>query len=242
MYQDFAYVYDKLMADVPYDDWAAFYQRAFRRFGAQPSLVLDLGCGTGTLTARLADLGYDMIGVDASGEMLSVAKQKLPAALFLQQDMASFELYGTVDAIVSALDSMNYLTDEGDLQTCFSLCRNYLNPGGLFIFDMNSPYKLSSLLGNHTFVEEGEDYFYTWENEFDKESKICDFYLNIFMRRGKTYERIEEFQQERAYETHEVEALLAKAGLRLLTVTGGTRFSPPGKKSERLFFVAQKEN
>ena len=246
MYEDFAFVYDRLM-DVDYTAFADGYESIFRRFDANPHMILDLGCGTGTLTSIMASRGYEMIGVEGSPEMLSVAREKAEAAgqdiLYLCQDMTGFELYGTVDAAYSSLDSLNYLlTDEAVAQT-FHWMNNYLMDGGLFIFDLNSPYKLEHILGNNTFVNEEDGIFYTWENEYDAESGICTFLLNLFCEeKDGSYTRIVEEQAERAYTVEEMKTLLEESGMELLTVCGGDMKSAPAETEERLFFVARAHN
>ncbi|MDR2751253.1 MAG: class I SAM-dependent methyltransferase, partial [Clostridiales bacterium] len=137
-YQRFARVYDLFMADTPYGSWACYIKSAWARHGVNPGLVLDLGCGTGSLSALLREMGCDMIGVDASEEMLSEAYGKTEGILLLKQDMRELDLYGTVASIVCFCDSLNYLTDDGDLLKVFKLCHNYLDPGGLFVFDVNT--------------------------------------------------------------------------------------------------------
>lgn len=246
MYEDFAFVYDRLM-DADYTAFADGYEAIFRRFGMNPHMVLDLGCGTGTLTAMMAKRGYEMIGVEGSPEMLSVAREKAEEAgediLYLCQDMTEFELYGTVDAAYSSLDSINYLLSEEDVIKTFRWVNNYLLDGALFIFDLNSPYKLKEILGNNTFVNEEDGIFYTWENEYDEESKKCTFYLNLFCEEpGGTYSRMVEEQQERAYTEEEIRRLLEASGMELLAVYGKDFASAPAECEERLIFVAKAHN
>ena len=141
MYNEFAKIYDRLQ-EIDYNAFVAYYKQVFDKFNIKPSLMLDLACGTGNVTVPLAECGYDMIGVDLSEEMLGIAadkaREKNLDILFLNQDMTEFELYGTVDAAVCALDGVNYLTEDGDLAALFSLIKNYLNPGGVFVFDIKS--------------------------------------------------------------------------------------------------------
>ena len=150
-YTGFAQVYDTFMDNVPYEEWADYYKEILREHGIMDGIVLDLGCGTGSMTELLAEQGYDMIGVDNSEEMLDLAMEKRAASgqdiLYLLQDMRKFELYGTVRAVISACDSVNYLTEPGDLVKVFSLVNNYLDPGGLFLFDFNTEYKYRTSRG-----------------------------------------------------------------------------------------------
>ena len=169
-YTSFAVVYDTFMDNVPYEEWGEYLHGLLLEYGVEDGLVLDLGCGTGTMTEILASKGYDMTGVDFSEEMLDIAMQKRTKSghdiLYLMQDMREFELYGTVRAIVSVCDSMNYLTEDGDLEQVFRLANNYLDPGGLFIFDMNTEYKYREMLGDQTIAEERENCSFIWDNYY----------------------------------------------------------------------------
>ena len=245
MYSSFAHVYDSLMTDVPYDKWVDYYYRIFERFGCKTGLGLDLGCGTGNMTMELARRGTDMIGVDLSPDMLSVASEKAEAEgldiLYLNQDMADFELYGTVDFAVSSLDCVNYITDKRTLKRVFRLVNNYLDPGGLFIFDINTEYKLSTTLGSNSFVGDGRDVFWAWQNYYDKRSRLCDFYLTFFEREGDVYHRFDETHTERAYSAAEIADMLKQAGLKVEAVFHDLTLQRPKKNSERLFFVAREQ-
>ncbi|AGC67389.1 methyltransferase type 11 [Thermoclostridium stercorarium subsp. stercorarium DSM 8532] len=244
MYSDFAYVYDLLTKDVDYSKMADYIESLFSEYMAEkPKLLLDLACGTGSLTLELAKRGYDMIGIDASEDMLNCAVEKSGEAqvfpLWVCQDMRNFELYGTVDAILCTLDSLNYITDYGELKLVFSLVRNYLNPGGLFIFDMNTPYKLESILGNNFFYEIGEDIAYIWQNTYDRDTRICSFDLTLFVKEsGDLYKRFEEEQQQKAWNFEEVKSALQEAGLKLMGIFDEYTKNPPRENSERCFFVA----
>ena len=243
MYNEFAYLYDSLINDVDYEKWADYYFSVFNRYGHKPCLGLDLGCGTGNLTLELAKRGIEMTGVDLSEDMLMVAREKSEGQdiLYLNQDMTEFELYGTVDFIVSSLDCINYITDKRDLLSVFRLVNNYLDPGGLFIFDINTRYKLENIIGNNTFVLENDDVFCTWQNEYDKRKKISDFYLTFFCKNECGYERFDEQHTERAYEIDEIKTLIEKSGMKLLKVYDSLSFESPKKNSERVFFVAQEQ-
>lgn len=243
MYNRFAYLYDDLMNDVDYEKWVDYYFKIFRRYGLDPKLGLDLGCGTGNLTTVFADRGIDMTGVDSSADMLSVAGRKNTgeSILYLNQNMTEFELYGTVDFIVSGLDCINYITDKRDLMKVFRLANNYLEPGGLFIFDINTQHKLENVLGNNVFILESESCFCSWQNEYDRRRKICDFYLTFFCKEGKHYSRFDEVHSERAYSIDEITLMLEKAGMKLLRVYDDRSFDSPKYDSERVFFVAQEQ-
>ena len=244
-YEALAAVYDALGEDIDYQDIADFYEAAFVRAGLTPTLVLDLGCGTGKMTVELAERGYDMIGIDGSTEMLAHAmtrkyEKNLPSILFLQQDMRAFELYGTVGAVVSSLDCINYLTGEGDLDRCFSLVHNYLDPGGIFLFDVNTPYKFKNIFGNNAYILENEDCYCGWQNEYDEESGLCRFYLSVFREEADgTYLRTDEEQTERCYDFKTLSDALSRAGFTDIALYGDTKFGPPTDKTERWFISAR---
>lgn len=242
-YSDFASIYDVLTYDVDYDSYVDFLENIFEENNVKPKLILDLACGTGSVTHRLHQKGYDMIGIDSSDNMLDIARTKCESSdvLFLCQDMTEFELYGTVDAIVCALDSVNYINNECDLKKVFKLAHNYLNYDGLFVFDINSKYKLTEILGNNTFVDEHENIFYVWENETD--GIETTFYLNFFVRNDdETYERIEEIHTERIYEEPVITDFLNQAGFSNVKTFDGFTFNNVHNESERITFVCKKIN
>jgi len=243
MYSDFAYVYDRLTKDIDYSKMADYIEVLFSEYATvKPKLLLDLACGTGSLTLELARRGYDMIGIDSSADMLNCALEKSAglevSPLWVCQDMRSFELYGTVDAVVCTLDSLNYITDYSDLKSVFGLVKNYLNPGGLFIFDINTPYKFENILRDNFFYEIGEDITYIWQNSYDPATGICTFDLTFFVREsGELYRRLEEEQQQRAWSFEEIKAALGESGLKLIDILEQYTLNPPDEKSERCFFV-----
>lgn len=243
-YNSFSRVYDLFMSDTPYDEWLKYIQEIWKRNGQSPKMVLDLGCGTGNMTQALSDMGFEMIGVDLSEEMLSVARGKDTEGkiLYLNQDMTEFELYGTVDSIICLCDSINYILEYEELVEVFKLVNNYLEPKGIFIFDINTPYKFREILGDNSFSQTTEDAAYTWENFYSEEEKINEFYTNFFIKdeNGK-YDRFEEYHYERAYETKEVLRAMEEAGLELVGVYDYLSFDKPREDSERIYFVA-KEN
>ena len=243
VYNRFAYVYDKLINDIDYNKWAEYYFKIFSRYGLKPKLGLDLGCGTGNMTLELSKRGIDMTGIDISEDMLMVAREKSENQniLYLNQDMTEFELYGTVDFIVSGLDCLNYITDKRDLLKVMKLVNNYLDPGGLFIFDINTRYKMENIYGDNTFILENDEVFCSWQNEYDKKRGTCDFYLTFFCKGEKGYERFDEVHTERAYDIDEICAIIEKSGMRLLKVYDALSFDAPKKNSERVFFVVQEQ-
>ena len=259
-YNVIAGVYDKINSGVDYGKWADFIESLFNKYlSEKPELVLDLASGTGKMSLQLAKRGYDMIGVDASEEMLSVASDAVFDAiidgeldeegtrpLFLCQTMTDFELYGTVGAIVCCLDSLNYLTGEGELSKCFSLAHNYLDPDGLFIFDMNTPYKFENIYGENAYVYDvdGENgnagSFCVWQNFYDRETRLCDFLLTVFEEdeSGK-YSRHDEEQRERCYSMDEIKSTLEQNGFRLLGVYSDYDASPIKEDTHRWYFCAK---
>ena len=245
-YDAIASVYDKLNAELDYNGWADFFERCFDRYlGKRPEIILDLACGTGRMTRILAERGYDMIGVDGSEAMLSEAYMQGGAGiLYLLQDMREFELYGTVGATVCCLDSINYLLDTNDVRQVFSLVHNYLDPNGLFIFDVNTPYKFENVYGNEAYILEDEDedgaVYCGWQNDYDRDSRICDFYLSLFSEaENGAYLRSDEHQQERCYGKEELTELLADTGFEVLGIYGELDFTAPEEKCERWYIVAR---
>ena len=185
-YTSFARVYDIFMDNVPYKEWADYLGKILKEYGIDDGLVLDLGCGTGSMTEMLASSGYDMIGVDNAEEMLEIAMEKKVESghdiLYLLQDMREFELYGTVRAVISACDSVNYITDDEDLTEVFRLVNNYLDPEGLFVFDFNTEYKYREILGEQTIAEDREECSFIWDNYYDEDERINEYELTLFVR------------------------------------------------------------
>ena len=253
IYTDFARVYDELMDNTPYEMWCNRLDQLIASYGVsrptrdaegildtERNLVVDLGCGTGTMTRLLRQKGYDMIGVDASAEMLEIARNHPDEGiLYLQQDMREFELYGTVAAVVCVCDSLNYLLEEEDLAEVFSLVHNYLDQNGVFIFDMNTIHKYRDLIGDATICENREEGSFIWENYFDEESSINEYALTLFVKQENgLFARFEEFHYQRAYELQRVAALLEQAGLTLKAVCAEGTTDPADENCERAYFVA----
>jgi len=245
-YSFLAGCYDALTYDVNYAAWADYAEKHFRRRGLPGNTVLDLACGTGSLTWELAARGYETIGVDRSPEMLAQAAEKKrevkTAPLFLCQSMEKLDLYGTVDACVCCLDSVNYVTDPKKLRKAFQRVHLFLAPGGLFLFDVNSPAKLEGLDGQ-VFLDETEDAYCVWRPEYSRRSRICSYYMDLFRRDPETgrWDREEELHRERAYTIEELSGLLGGAGFQDVRICGNLKLRPPAAGEERLFFAAYKE-
>lgn len=243
-YADFAYYYDKLTYDVEYEKIADFVKKIFDKYAERDvSLVCDLACGTGTVCNLMADSGFDMIGVDFSPSMLNIAMEKRGERniLYLNQDISDFELYGTVDAFLCLLDSVNHLDCEEDFERMFNYANNYLNPDGLFIFDVNSPYKFENILSDNVFTYDSDDIYYVWENDFDKDEGICTFYLTFFVNENGLYRRFDEQHTERVYTDEKIRKTAEKNGFEIVGTFGKNYdFKSPNFDEERIFYVAKK--
>jgi SAM-dependent methyltransferase len=302
-YTAFAQVYDIFMDNVPYDEWTEYLTVLLEEYGIKEGLVLELGCGTGNVTRRLASKGYDMIGIDNSEEMLEIARDiefenfndydtemmdeeildndtcdydeetrdfldkndsiskdeneylKNNSILYLQQDMRSFELYGTVAAVVSICDSMNYIISEQDLLKVFQLVNNYLDAGGIFIFDMNTEYKYKNLLANNTIAENREDCSFIWENYYDSDKMLNEYEVTMFIKTDQInhnlhseaksedllFERYQETHYQKAYSINTIMKLLEEAGMEFVTVYDAITHNPPTETSERIYFIAKEK-
>ena len=247
-YEFLAGCYDAFTYDVDYAAWADYIEKHFKRRGLPGKTVLDLACGTGSLTRELALRGYEMIGVDLSPEMLSEAAEKnrdvgeVPP-MFLCQPMEKLDLYGTIDACVCCLDSVNYVTDPKKLQKAFERVHLFLMPGGLFLFDVNTPEKLEGLDGQ-VFLDETEDAYCVWRAEYSRRSRICSYFMDIFQLHPESgqWERGEELHRERAYTIPELTGYLEQAGFRDIQVFGKLKLRRPKPGEGRVFFAARKEN
>lgn len=260
-YTSFAQVYDMFMDNVPYQEWSEYVIALLKEEKIEDGLVLDLGCGTGKMTRLLAAEGYDMIGIDNSEDMLEIARecqyeQEFDAdaiseeveveqlsenrILYLLQDMREFELYGTVRAVISICDSMNYILEEEDLLQVFKLVNNYLDPKGIFIFDMNTRYKYAQLLGETTITENREEGSFIWENYFDEEEDINQYDLTLFIREeNDLYRKYEETHYQRVYDLDTVKCLLKEAGMEFVAAYDAFTKEPVREDSERIYIIAR---
>ena len=245
-YTSFAEVYDTFMDNVPYGEWCGYLTGLLRDFGVSDGLVAELGCGTGTMTELLSACGYDMIGVDSSEDMLSMAMEKRDRSgsdiLYLCQDMRELELYGTVRAVVCVCDSLNYLLEEEELKETFALVNNYLDPGGLFLFDFNTPYKYGTVIGDCTIAENRDDCSFIWENYYEKDSGLNEYDLTIFVREeGGLFRRFTETHVQRGYAPETVRRLAQEEGLCWAGAMDADTGGPVGPESERIFAVAKEQ-
>ena len=240
-YTSFAQVYDLFMDNVPYEMWGEYLAQLFREYGIEEGLLLDLGCGTGKLTRIMAEKGYDMIGVDYSYEMLDIAKSESEESiLYLLQDMREFELYGTVRGIYSACDCMNYILEENELRSVFKLANNYLDPGGVFVFDVNTPYKYRELLAENTIAENRDEGSFIWENYFDEDEQINEYDLTLYIKEEDgRFIRFEENHFQRCYELSMIRRLLEEAGLEFVAMYDAYTKEPVSEESEKVLFVAR---
>ncbi len=246
-YNEFAEFYDRFITPVDYKARAAYFDKLIKQnIGEQHCLLLDLACGTASLSIELSRLGYEVIAVDGSEQMLSIAQQKCweteERILFLNQRMESLDLYGTINACVCALDSLNHLTDIRALKRAVSRVSLFLEPGGVFVFDMNTPYKHRELLGDNSYVYESGDTLCVWRNRTD-DALLTEITLDFFTeQKDGRYIRSGESFAERGYDAETVERLLNECGLKLKALYHADTFEPVKEDTERYIFVAVKEN
>jgi len=239
LYNDFSLYYDEFAYDIPYKKFCDYYKKIFKKYNKNPQIVLDMCCGTGTLTQLMSET-YDMIGIDSSVSMLNIAKQKDTdlKILYLCQSMTDFELYGTVDCAYSSLDSINYLMEHEEIIKHFKLMHNYLVPNGLYIFDISTSYKLKNILGNNMFSDESENAFFVWQNEF--EDGISTMYLDVFVRdENEKYSRISEVHTQRAHSVSKIKKIATSCGFKVKGVFDDLSFDEAKRNSERVFFVLE---
>ncbi|MGN0352796.1 MAG: class I SAM-dependent DNA methyltransferase [Roseburia sp.] len=246
-YSSFAQVYDLFMDNVPYEEWSEYLIGLLREYEVENGIVLDLGCGTGKMTRLLEKSGYDMIGIDCSEEMLEIAREAQIESgnsniLYLLQDMREFELYGTVRAVVSICDSMNYILEDEELEQVFRLVNNYLDPRGIFIFDLNTVHKYRELLGETTISENREEGSFIWDNYFDEEEQVNQYDLTLFIKEEHDlYRKYEETHFQRAYTLDRVKELLEKAGMEFVTAYDAFTKEPVKETSERIYVIAREK-
>lgn len=245
-YGNFAESYDTLTSDVDYGALAGYYEKIASEFGAKKGILLDLACGTGSLSIELDKLGYDVIGVDLSPEMLSVAMQKPHDNIeYLCQDMRSLDMYGTIDVTVCALDSINHLESREDILSCFKSVSLFCHPDGLFLFDVNTLKKHREVLANNTFVYDEPGVYCVWQNfyDFEDDSGRVDIYLDIFSENEDgSYLRYSEEFSELALSIEEISDLLSEAGFKILKIYDYMTENDGSEDSEKLLFCCAKKN
>lgn len=245
-YSAIAPYYDRLMTGVDYDGWADYLCGIFDEIApGKVKRILDIGCGTGEMTVRMAKRGYDVTGTDISQEMLSLAESKARAGdlniTFALQDMRMLRMANKVDAVICCLDGMNYMCEKGDLLRCMKSVRACLNDGGIFCFDMNTPYKFENIYGTRDYILEDERVLCAWRNEYLPEKKICLFDLSFFTENPDgSYSRSDEYQRERCYTEKDIKSELLRAGFLLRHLHGDTDGSSPSDNTERWYFTAVK--
>ena len=253
-YTSFASVYDTFMDNVPYEEWGGYIHGLLLKYGTEDGIVLDLGCGTGTMTEILAGFGYDMIGVDNSEDMLELAMEKRLRSgrdiLYLLQDMREFELYGTVRAVVSVCDSVNYITEPEELGEVFRLVNNYLDPEGIFLFDFNTEYKYREILGDRIFAEDRGACSFIWDNYYYEDERINEYDLTLFIQEsgrskrqdpggGELYRKYRETHYQRGYTLEEIRSLLREAGLVFVEAYDMDTHERPSGTSGRICVIAR---
>ncbi len=241
-YRIFSQFYDNLTFNVDYEKRAEYLQSILSLWGHEPGLALDLACGTGSLTVALKQRGWDIFGVDGSQDMLTVAMDKAYEKelnmLFLCQRMEKLDLYGTIDTCVCTLDSLNHITDQAKLQTAFDRVALFMNPEGLFVFDVNTVYKHQRILADNTFVYDTDEVYCVWQNSLE-ENNIVRIELDLFEKEGEVYLRRSECFRERAYEIGELKRMLTQAGFETLAVYRDMTTEPLRDDSDRAVFVAR---
>ncbi len=243
-YQSFAYFYDRLTENVPYGDIARQIELYTERFGGNKGILLDLACGTGSLSEQLAKAGFDVIGVDTSQDMLNQALDKkfesgLPIQ-YLSQDMRKLDMFGTIDVTVCALDSINHLESAEDVQTVFDRVSLFAEPGGLFIFDVNTLYKHREILADNAFIYSFDDFYCGWQNEYDISDSSVHIWLDLFEKQEQGWTRYSEDFREIFLPQELIEDMISRAGLTLMGVFDGYTDTPVREKSERAVYVCRK--
>ena len=242
-YEALAASYDRLTNDVDYGATVAFYREILTAEGLRPRTAVDLACGTGTVSILLAQQGLQVIGVDMSEEMLTVAQQKASdmdnPPRFVCQHLQKLVLPRGVDLAVCALDSLDYITAPNDCAEAIRRVYRALNPGGIFIFDVNTPEKLRAMDGQ-VFLDEDDDVYCVWRGEFDEKTNICSYGMDLFQRQGRLWRRSFEEHREYAYSTEQLTGYLKAAGFTNIRVYGDRRLEPPRSGEQRIYFKARK--
>ncbi|MBQ8318753.1 MAG: class I SAM-dependent methyltransferase [Lachnospiraceae bacterium] len=249
-YSNFATCYDQLMDNIPYDEWFHYLHELLKEYKIKDGIVAELGCGTGNITELMARAGYDMIGIDNSDAMLDIANQKKSenksSSLYLLQDMREFELYGTVKAVISLCDSVNYVTDSDDLLQVFKLVNNYLDPKGIFIFDFHPRYYYKEIVADATIAEDRDEISFIWDNYYDEDEDINELALSLFVRESDEdnigdglYRKYEELHLQRGYTLEEMKQLILDSGLELVACYDAFTKTEATEECERIYIIAR---
>lgn len=256
-YSNFAVVYDQLMDNIPYDKWFTYLHSLLKEYNIEKGIVAELGCGTGNITERMAKAGYDMIGIDNSYEMLDIANEKKSEnesnSLYLCQDMREFELFGTVDAVISICDSVNYITEPEELLEVFKLVNNYLESDGIFIFDFHPRHYYKNVVGESTIAEDRDNISFIWDNYYDDEDDINELALSLFMKdeelcnelsnkgidASDIYRKYEELHIQKGYTLKEMLSLVEQSGMKILAAYDAFTKKPATEECERIYIIAR---
>ena len=247
-YTSFAQVYDELMDNIPYDEWISYITSLLHEYNITEGLVAELGCGTGTITEGLAAAGYDMIGIDVSPDMLEIANEKkiangFSSIMYLQQDMSSFELYGTVNAIVCVCDSINYLSNTDQITTVFSLANNYLEAGGIFICDFKTKHYFRDVVADSVIAEDRDDVSFIWDNYYDEEQNVNELALSLFLKEeNNLYRKTQEFHYQLGLPCEDMIRCVEQAGMELLAMYDAFTHTPATDDSERVYVIAREKH
>lgn len=246
MYEEFAGIYDRMMSEIPYDVWFEKLLAYLKDRGIDRGHLCELGCGTGEMTGRFSEAGYEVTGIDLSPDMLALARDKEKEntdILYLNQDMTDFSLHKPADVVLCICDSLNYLLEREELLRTFVHVRENLSQNGIFIFDLKTEYCFSHILGDGIRVEDEEEYTVIWDNEYDCKEKVNEYLLTMFVRQPNSglYERYDECHRQRAYTSEEIRELLSEAGLFVIDCFGEKMSGLPGSEEERIYFTAGKE-
>jgi 2-polyprenyl-3-methyl-5-hydroxy-6-metoxy-1,4-benzoquinol methylase len=241
-YAEMAYYYDLLMSDVDYTSWSAYIDDIICKSGAGHKDILEMACGTGSISVNMSEKGYHVTAFDISDDMLSIAHQKAvdrgADIAFLSQDMTDIKINGLFGNVLCLCDSVNYITSAEDLGWMFKWVASHLKKGGVFIFDINSSYKLKNIIGNNTFTFNEDNLAYIWDNYMNDDNTV-EFYLTFFVKQDELYRRFDEVHIQRVYENKEIISLLKAAGFERIQMLDAFTFNEPNPCSERVNFVAQ---
>ena len=244
-YSSFAGVYDALTLNVDYKNRAEYIASILKDFNITDGLLLDLACGTGSLSVEFSKMGYEVIATDASPEMLMEAQTKAydeeQSVMFLCQRMEETDLYGTVRAIVCALDSINHLESLDDLRKTFSTLKNFIDDGGIMIFDVNTIYKHQSVLGNNTFIYDEKNVYCVWQNRLLKDNRTVNINLDFFVKNDDVYQRFNENFCETAFSDEEITAMAEENGFRVVKRYSDLSCGGPKEDTERVYYVVRRE-